>query len=657
MTQPDQTTSSAALDLSSVPPIYILPAHVPIDDLHQYEDQVYAAQGTLTYSPKEARIFLGKISQKKRASFELRSNGVWTEDAPAPATIQPKARVQAKDGRSRKRRRLNEDESSPETSYDEELKTSPDVQWPDLDSHILVLKLDWLDLCLKHNSVLSYLPHLVYSGKIIPNPPNETSPPSKSKGTVTYIKANPDSTPGSSRLPSASTSSVISHTPRRFNSTSPRLTKHPPPKLHRTTTSEHEALTRPNSPSTLPPLPAWATGPHATYSCRRSTPLHPTNASFITQLTAIKLSRILTLDEIGVRAYSTSIASIAAYPHALSSEAEVLRLPGCNARIAELWREWIDSAPPTSADSERYIQHVRDLESDADLKCLKLFYNIWGVGADTARKLYFEHGFKDLDDLVEYHWQSLSRVQQIGVKFYDEFLKPIPRHEVEGISATILRNARTVASIPTDAYGGEEDVICVIVGGYRRGKAESGDVDVILSHRDEHVTKDLVVDVVRSLEAEGWVTHTLTLQTTTSDRNQQTLPYKGKGHGHGFDSLDKALCVWQDPNFDASQTEGGAKNPNVHRRVDIILSPWRTVGCAILGWSGGTTFQRDIRRFASKQRGWKFDSSGVRDRGSGMVIDLERPKEGEGDRWQERERRVMEGLGIGFREAGERCTG
>lgn len=300
---------------------------------------------------------------------------------------------------------------------------------------------------------------------------------------------------------------------------------------------------------------------------------------------------------------------------------------------------------------------MRDIEANEDLKVVKLFYDIWGVGADTARKFAFTHHFKDLDDLVEYHWHSLTRVQQIGVKFYDEFKVSIPKKEVEQISDVIVQHARRVCDIPESDFDGPNDVVCVIVGGYRRGKAESGDVDVILSHRKESYTKNLVVDVVRSLEGEGWITHTLSLQTTTSDRDQQTLPYKGKGHGHGFDSLDKALCVWQDPNFEEGVVEGG-KNPNIHRRVDIILSPWRTVGCAVLGWSGGTTFQRDIRRFSSNQKGWKFDSSGVRDRGSGMVVDLERPRDGdEEDRWQDRERRVMEGLGIGYRDAPERCTG
>lgn len=652
MSAQNTSNPNKSLDLHSIPPIYLFSSHLSTDALHHYEDEVFAAGGALTYNPREARLFVGKISQKKRAAFELRSHGIWTEEAPMMPTQGHGTRSKSSIQPARKRRKLDSDKaasSSDSSSIDEQSTTSQLVQWPDLKEHILLLKLDWLDVCLKNNALLPYTPHLVYFGKIVPQPAGDSSPPSKAPGIVTYIKATPESSSQSSSRNLASRN-AMPHA-RRFQSSRPLLTKPAPPKLHRTTTSEHDNSST-ASPSGIPPLPSWATSKTSSYACCRSTPLNAINSAFISALSSIKLTRILTLDEIGVRAYSTSIASLSAYPHLIQSEAEVTRLPGCSDRIAELWREWHDSAP---SNDERFIQSVRDRENDYDIKVLKTFYNIWGVGADTARKFLFTHGFKDLDDLVEYHWQSLTRVQQIGVKFYEEFLLPIPRKEVEQIAEVIHKHARSVCGTTEAEFGGDNDVVCVIVGGYRRGKPESGDVDVILSHRDETLTKDLVVEVVRSLEGEGWITHTLTLQTTTSDRDQQTLPYRAKG-GHGFDSLDKALCVWQNPTFESSGEH--AKNPNVHRRVDIILSPWRTVGCAILGWSGGTTFQRDIRRFAQKQKGWKFDSSGVRDRGSGMVLDLEKArKEGEGDSWEDRERRVMEGIGIGFRPAWERCTG
>jgi DNA polymerase IV len=716
--------SSSSLDLSSVPPIFILPTHIPADDLHRYEGQVHAAQGALTYDPEEARVFVGKVEQKKRAGFELRAIGIWTEESIVRRSKMSDTKSLPRPEPSRKRRKISHEHesktrltssSSEDSAQEDSTPKSAQLVWPDLTSDILVLNLEWLVLCLKHNTLLPYAPHLVYSGKLIPKP-KENATDGKSSTLVTYIKATPQhpNTASSSRLPEGLAGSAASHSPRRFQSSSlsrsPRITKHSPPKLHRTTTSEHEERSRGVSPSNLPPLPEWAKGHHASYACCRSTPANPPNSHFISQLSAIKLARTLTLDEIGVRAYSTSIASISAYPHRITSEHEILRLPGCNNRIAELWREWFDSMsddPSPAADKDRSISHMRTLASDPDMQVLRLFYDIWGVGADTARKLLFTHHFRDLDDIVEYHWHALTRVQQIGVKFYDEFKIPIPRAEVEDIATVIRQHARNLLLIPEPDFNGPNDIVCVIVGGYRRGKAESGDVDVVISHRDESKTKDLVIDLVRSLETEGWITHTLTLHTTTSDRDQNPLPFR-TGHGHGFDSLDKALCVWQDPHFPSSTTqppdlqpnqpsnlqspsqqsappsgppsspgeEVAKTNTNIHRRVDIILSPWRTVGTAILGWSGGTTFQRDLRRFAKKEKGWKFDSSGVRDRGTGKVIDLESPKrvkrmggrgegpQGDGDEdwekldtWEERERRVMDGLGVGWRRPEERCTG
>jgi len=678
---------SQGLDLTSSPPIFILPTRLKPDELHEAEDALHHAGSQLTYRAQEAKIFLGRVTQKKRAAFDLRAQGVWTEEVAVPKTKHGRTEKAP----SRKRRKVDhqqrkdsdlsnnrspasgsESSGAEPSAADTKRKSSEDF-WPDLTENIIVLKLAWLDACLQQSQRVPYQPYVVYVGKVIPKPPGETSPPSlphavditarhhlhdsdrQARATRSTPQHDDKTTILERARADAPEPSSNPHSSRRRlkgGRKSPPLTRsRHPPKLHHTTTSDVEDLDY----RSLPELPDWARHEYNTYSCLRDTPMHPANKAFIAQLTKIKDARTLTLDYIGVRAYSTSIASLAAYPHYITNVLEITRLPGCNEKIARLWSEWYASADD---DGDRYIQTVRDLDGDTDLQHLRLFWEIWGVGPDTARKFYFEHGWKDIDDIVEFGWTSLTRVQQIGVKFYDEFKVKIPRQEVKEIGDVILQHARRCRKIPEAAWGTPADIVCVIVGGYRRGKDLSGDVDVIISHHDEDMTMDLVVDVVRSLEQESWVTHTLTLHTTTSDRGQQTLPYRSDGsRGHGFDTLDKALCVWQDPHFD---DENGTitKNPNIHRRVDIIISAWRTVGCAVLGWSGATTFERDIRRFVKKTRGWKFDSSGVRDRSNGLVLNLEAPKEGDpGDTWQDRERRLMDALGIGFREPTLRCTG
>jgi DNA polymerase IV len=401
-----------------------------------------------------------------------------------------------------------------------------------------------------------------------------------------------------------------------------------PPMLHQSTT-EHDIDQH------LPPIPDYL---HTTYSCQRPTPIHPPNEPFIKELMKIRVHRTLEGDKIGVRAYSSSIATLSAYPYTLTSAQEVARLPGCGTKIALLYQEYKDTGQ---------LSEVTEADSDPRISVLKVFYEIWGVAETTAREFH-NRGWRDLDDIVEYGWNTLTRVQQIGVKYYDEFLMKIHRDEVASISDIILEHANKI----------QPGFEMVIVGGYRRGKKESGDVDLVLSHRDEKATLGFVEKIVLSLEATKHITHTLILSTKNSERGQEPVAWKGneKKAGTGFDTLDKALVVWQDPLW--NPTGEVKKNPNPHRRVDIIIAPWKTAGCAVLGWTSGTTFQRDLRRYCKKERALKFDSSGIRSRVDGSWVDLESGPDGKpAPDMLTAEKRIFAGLGLEWREPWERCTG
>ncbi|KAI9782310.1 MAG: hypothetical protein M1816_001923 [Peltula sp. TS41687] len=700
----DKRTSShgqpapSALDLSGLAPIFVLPTRLTLTELHDLEDQLVQHGGPMTYDPNEARICLGKVGTRQRAEFELRSRGIWTEAIPDHT---PKAEgTENESGPPKKRRKLSRDEkptiiiddSSTEAESDagnilspRSMSTSPRkgglaTRIPrtspapairdQAEDIVRVVALKWFLQCIETGKSLSMDPFVIYKGRLIPPPPDRPATPQtpssnisvpRSPATKKPTRKSPTLKAGefrgileraradafvSGRPPGAST---YHHTGRPFRSSrqdgrswasSSRGYGHThavtrPTHLLQQTTSEHDE----GVSSDLPEMPDWVKE-HKLFACQRSTPPNPPNEDFMKELRKIRLARILTGDEIGVRAYSTSIASLAAYPHRLSMTKEILALPGCDTKIALLFQQW--------KSNEGHIQEVEDIENDEALQVLRLFYEIWGVGATTAREFYYERGWRDLDDLVEFGWNTLSRVQQIGVKYYDEFLEKIPRDEVEFIASKILEHARKVRDDGIEGY---------IVGGYRRGKAACGDVDMILSHRDEAKTLNLVRDVVISLEEEGWITHTLLLSLTNSKRDQQTLAFRPDGGGHGFDTLDKGLVVWQDIHFERAEgADENDKNPNVHRRVDIIISPWRTVGCAITGWSGETTFQRDLRRYARKVKGWKFDSSGIRDRATGHIVDLEAVG-GVSRTWQAAEKKVFKGMGLVYREPWERCTG
>ncbi|KAI9650360.1 hypothetical protein NHQ30_000373 [Ciborinia camelliae] len=634
----------------------------------------------LRYTIQEAEVGLTKIPTKARVEFEMRKLKFMTVDAAkieketenskeVKAGVNEEVGKERKAGNEKKRKArkstLNEngnevielsssgeeDGDSEEEQRDnmemarKELKSADgtsfpvpidrrqerDTQVPDdlnvtstwnIQDTFKVLKIDWYFDSVREGILLPIENYLIYEGRRVMEP-------SKSLPKDILTRAAADS--------GSYTNDKYNHHNRHQQSSKP-VTR---PTLLTHTTSEHD------DPEHFPPLPEYL---KTTYSCERPTPLHCPNDEFINQLKSIKLKRLLNADERGVRAYSTSIATIAAYPYTLTSPNEVLRLPGCDQKIASLFIQYENTGA---------IDEATEFQHNPRMKVLRLFYNIWGVGDITARDFYDKKGWRDLDDIVEYGWDKLSRVQQIGVKYYDEFLLPIPRAEVEAIGAIVLSAAKTI----------DPGYQMVIVGGYRRGKLESGDVDIMLTHPEESRTLNFISLLTERLEDAGWITHILQESLTNSERGQRPVEVnygssdRREGKRLGFDTMDKALVVWQDINYPSksksqSPSKPPTKNPNPHRRVDLIITPWKTAGVAMIGWSGGTTFQRDLRRYAGKKKHWRFDSSGVRDKRTGDWVDLEGGVLGTWDGvLREKEMAVFKELGLQWREPWERCTG
>ena len=686
ITSPSSNAGSILPGFHDLPPVFLLPTHLSLTELYDVEEKLLDAGVPLTHDLEGAKLVLGKIHMPKRAEFELRSRGLLTHpvdhgikgdeenqthESPSDMPLAKKARLTAEKGsiiRKHVATTGSETDLEGDQSQSQALsngKTSSyTIEFPKRSSHgkqeqyplesefqekdmIVVANLDWLTSSIQAGKALRLSPFVVYKALVtstrqplvIPKPQATSSGPSTSSNISQPSESNKhqdiiarsilhDERP--TKFSKFSKTYIPFGTQkakrRTFGFTqSQDVVK--PPHLVRQSTSEFEESLKLDGRL----VPLWVREGKK-YACERPTPPHNPNDAFIEELKKIRLTRTLTGDEIGVRAYSTSIAALAAYTIPLQTTSEISTIPGCDVKIAHLFHEWKTHAR---------LQTVEDDENDEELKVLRLFYNIWGVGATTARDFYHRKGWRDLDDIVEFGWDTLTRVQQIGVKYYEQFLEKIPRKEVESIVDIVTSHARKVR---------DDGVECCIVGGYRRGKLESGDVDVVLSHRNTEKTMDLIVDVVESLETEGWISHTLLLATTGSQRDQQPLPFRHPtNRGVGFDTLDKALLVWQDIH-NANEREA---NTNIHRRVDIIIAPWSFIGCAIAGWSGGTTFQRDLRRYAKHKHNWKFDSSGIRDRATGEVIYL-----GENAASMiEAERMVFEGLGLPYLDPTDRCTG
>ncbi|KAF7897877.1 uncharacterized protein EAF01_008843 [Botrytis porri] len=676
------------------PPSYVFKFLLSDKESRELEDGLDGF-GALRYTIQEAEVGLTRIPTKTRVEFELRKLKFKTLDVTnsgneiakiggVDSGVKEEMGRKRKAGGGKKERRsilngdghevieLSSDEDKTEFEEEEERRgemarkklksadgtSSPApigssyggniVKFEDIgkvpddvngQNTFRVLKIDWYFDSIREGILLPIDKYLIYEGRRVTEPPKFLP-----SNLLTRAATDSGGSPNRGYSPHY----------RQQQSSKP-LTR---PTLLAQTTSEHD------DPSHFPPLPEYL---KTIYSCERPTPLTSPNDPFIYQLKTIKLKRLLDGDPIGVRAYSTSIASIAAYPYPLRSPNEVIRLPGCDQKIANLLHQFLNTGT---------IDEVLDFEHNPRMQVLKAFYNIWGVADITAREFHDQRNWKDLDDIVVEGWNDLKPVQKIGVKYYEEFNSTIPRSEVEAIGSIILSEARQI----------DPGFQMVIVGGYRRGKPESGDVDIMLTHPDEKRTLGFLPELTWRLEEKGWITNVLLESMKNSERGQWAvdLSWKKDKAGTGFDSLDKALVVWQDINFLVEEEEKGEgkerkkpKNPNPHRRVDIIITPWKTAGAAIIGWSGGTTFQRDLRKYCKKKKNWRFDSSGIRERGTGEWVDLEGGVEVKGSARKDTERVDMEGrmeksmieilrkkemavfkgIGLEWREPWERCTG
>jgi DNA polymerase/3'-5' exonuclease PolX len=156
------------------------------------------------------------------------------------------------------------------------------------------------------------------------------------------------------------------------------------------------------------------------------------------------------------KAYSNARDSIANFKGTIQGPNDVKGMPGIGKAIQEKIEIFTKTGTLPILDEERQLlqQH----------RAMSVFMDIYGVGEKKAESIINE-GIYTIDELKK-HTDLLNDKQRIGLAYYDDILKRIPRKEIDAYN-TLFRK-----------YYGEN---MEIVGSYRRGKPDSGDIDVILT--------------------------------------------------------------------------------------------------------------------------------------------------------------------------------
>jgi DNA polymerase lambda len=241
------------------------------------------------------------------------------------------------------------------------------------------------------------------------------------------------------------------------------------------------------------------------------------------------------------RQYATAIKTLQTIPEIRTMEdIPIAKGNGIGEKIREKIVEILETGHLQAADRARATKAPDSLDA---------FTQIYGVGPKKAADLV-KAGYKTIADLrtaLQQNPKLLNKNQQIGLRYYEELLERIPRAEMQDHERFLFEHKPT-------------DLTATIVGSYRRGNKDSGDIDVLLCSTAPNVGQILAA-YVTTLKTHGYLTEVLAQGDT------------------------KCLAICRLPG-----------QPS--RRLDLLITPPDEYACAVLYFTGSDGFNVKMRQHA-----------------------------------------------------------
>jgi DNA polymerase/3'-5' exonuclease PolX len=197
------------------------------------------------------------------------------------------------------------------------------------------------------------------------------------------------------------------------------------------------------------------------------------------------------------------------------------------------------------------IAEVEEARQSRNPDTIEAFMNVYGIGPKKALDL-IKAGHRSIPELrtaAAADPKLLNKNQRIGLQYYDDLLLRIPRAEMDQHAAKLM-------DVKPAALEG------VIVGSYRRGRPDSGDIDMLIRTTDAAVDAGkALADYVAALKAAGYVKEVLAI------------------------GPHKCLAISQLPGAPA-------------RRLDLLVTPPEEFPFAVLYFTGSDGFNVRMRQVA-----------------------------------------------------------
>lgn len=120
------------------------------------------------------------------------------------------------------------------------------------------------------------------------------------------------------------------------------------------------------------------------------------------------------------------------------------------------------------------MSQLADYNANGHLKIMDELLKVYGIGPSKAKELVEKNDVKSVEDLKS-HPELLNDKQKIGLKYWEDFEKRIPRKEMEKHDEYLMSIIKEV----------DPKIVATVTGSYRRKMNDSGDIDVLLTHPDD----------------------------------------------------------------------------------------------------------------------------------------------------------------------------
>lgn len=121
-------------------------------------------------------------------------------------------------------------------------------------------------------------------------------------------------------------------------------------------------------------------------------------------------------DYIRSKIFKRAYENLTMYSDTIKTKEDLNNIPGIGPGIVRLFIEFVDTGKV-----ELLIKEQNRMEN--------IFSDIYGVGPKKAKELV-DKGIRTLDELREKQ-DVLNDIQKVGLKYYDDILKRIPRSEID----------------------------------------------------------------------------------------------------------------------------------------------------------------------------------------------------------------------------------